>query len=99
MRLSEENVREELSSLMDVYTGAMSRVIQAYVERRNRQRDINWVALQATKEYGAMKMHGWAMFRKAKEMDTLQNIRKSCEDAYEEAEHYWGLMKILDWYL
>lgn len=99
MRLSEENVREELSHLMDLYTGAMSRVIQAYAQRRTRERDINWVALQATKEYGAMKIHSWAMFRKAKEMDTLQNIRKSCEDSFEEAEHYWGLMKILDWYL
>lgn len=99
MRLSEANVREELSTLMDRYTGAMNPVIQAYVQRRTRERDINWVALQATKEYGAMRMHGWAMFRKAKDMDTLQSIRKSCEDSYEEAEHYWGLMKILEWYL
>jgi len=99
MRLSEENVREELSDLMDRYTGAMNHVIQAYVQRRTRSSDINWVALQATKEYGAMKLHSWAMWRKAKEMDTLQNIRKSCEDSFEEAEHYWGLMKILDWYL
>ena len=99
MRLSEANVREELSVLMDRYTGAMSRVVTAYVERRNRERDINWVALQATKEYGAMRLHSWAMFRKAKEMAPLQDIRKSCEDSFEEAEHYWGLMKILDWYL
>ena len=99
MRLAEANVREEISNLMDLYTGAMNRVVTAYAERRNRDRDINWVALQATKEYGAMRLHTWLMWKKAKEMDTLDNIRKSCEDSFEEAEHYWGLMKILDWYL
>jgi hypothetical protein len=99
MRLQAENVQEELSNLMDRYTGAMSRVVGAYAAHRNRERDITWVALQATKEYGAMRLHAWAMFRKAKEMEPLQNIRKSCEDSFEEAEHYWGLMKILDWYL
>ncbi len=99
MRLSAANVQEELSNLMDLYTGAMSRVVTAYAERRTRERDINWVALQATKEFGAMRLHTWAMWQKARAMDELNSIRKSCEDAFEEAEHYWGLMKILDWYL
>ena len=99
MALSQRNVQGELAGLMDLYTGAMNRVVSAYSQRRNRQRDIYWLALQATKEYGAMVFHSRAMFRKTKEMDTLESIRKSCHDSFEEAEHYWGLMKILEWYL
>ncbi len=44
-------------------------------------------------------LHARTMFRKAKAMDRLQSIRKSCEDSFEEAEHYWGLMNLLNWYL
>ena len=99
MPLNPKNVQEELAGLMDLYTGAMSRVVSAYAERRNRDRDIYWLALQATKEYGAMVYHARVMFRKAKAMEALESIRKSCEDSFEEAEHYWGLLKILDGYL
>ncbi|MBI2820069.1 MAG: hypothetical protein HYX73_08825 [Acidobacteria bacterium] len=99
MQLTAKSVQEEIAGLMDSYTGAISRVITAYSERRNRDRDINWLALQATKEYGAMVYHARVMFRKAKDMESLESIRKSSEDSFEEAEHYWGLMKILDWYL
>ena len=99
MRTSKENVQKELSDLMDCYTGAMKRVVDAYAARRTKERDVRWVALQATKEFGAMRLHGWSMWKKAKEMADLNEIRKSCEDSFEEAEHYWGLMKILDWYL
>ena len=99
MELTQRNVQEDLAGLMDTYTGAMNRVVRAYAERRNRDRDIYWLALQATKEYGAMTYHARVMFRKAKEMEPLDGIRKSCEDSFEEAEHYWGLRTILDWYL
>ena len=99
MPLNPKMVQEELAGLMDAYTGAMDRVVSAYAERRNRDRDVAWLALQATKEYGAMTYHARVMFCKAKAMEPLTSIRKSCEDSFEEAEHYWGLMTILDWYL
>ena len=94
-----EQVREELAGLMDLFTGAMNRVVTAYAERRNRDRDIYWLALQAAKEYGAIGTHFRIMMQKAKDMQPLQSIRKSSEDAYEEVEHYYGYRKILDWYL
>ena len=94
-----KRVREELAGLMDIYTGAVHRVALAYAERRNRERDIHWLALQAAKEYGAMLFHSRLMWRKAKEMEPLESIRKSSVDSFEEAEHYWGYREILDWYL
>lgn len=99
MPFTEKGVQEELAGLMDVFTGAVHRVALAYSERRNRDRDIYWLALQATKEYGAMVYHSRVMFNKAKEMDSLDSIQKSSADSFEEAEHYWGYMKVLDWYL
>jgi hypothetical protein len=92
-------VREELEGLIARYAGAARRVATAYAERRTRERDINFLALQATKEYGAMVYHSGAMWRKAKAMDSLDSIRKSGHDSFEEAEHFLGYMKILNWYL
>lgn len=97
--LSEKVVQEELTGLIARYAGAAKRVALAYCERRNRERDIHWLALQATKEYGAMVYHAGAMMRKAKALDSAPNIRKSNQDALEEAEHYCGYMQILNWYL
>ena len=39
MPVKEQTVREELAGLMDVYTGAVNRVASAYSERKNRQRN------------------------------------------------------------
>ena len=99
MQLTERNIQEELAGLIARYTGAASRVVAAYALRRTRERDIHWLALQATKEYGAMVYHSGAMWRKAKAMEPLKSIRKSCQDSYEEAEHYRGYMEILNEYL
>ena len=99
MPLDEKFVHQELTGLIERYTGAAKRMAMAYSERRNRDRDVNWLALQATKEYGAMLYHSGVMFRKAKNMESLENIRKSSEDSLEEAEHFYGYMRILNWYL
>jgi hypothetical protein len=99
MMLSEKRVQEELTALIERYAGGAQRVARAYYERRNRQRDIHWLALQATKEFGAMVYHSGAMARKAKALASMQDIRKSNQDALEEAEHYCGYMEILNWYL
>ena len=97
--LSEKTVHEELTRLIERYAGGAKRVALAYHERRNRDRDINWLALQATKEYGALVYHAGAMMRKAKALEAAHSIRKSNQDALEEAEHYCGYMQILNWYL
>lgn len=94
-----EWVREELAALMDSFTGAMNRVVSAYAEQRDRDRDIYWLALQAAKEYGAIRTHFRIMMQKAIEMHPFESIRKSSQDAYEELEHYYGYRQILDWYL
>ena len=36
------------------------------------------------------------MWRKAKAMEPQESIRKSSHDSFEEAEHFWGHMKILE---
>src|SRR3954469_25665679 len=99
MPVSEKMIREELSALMDRFTGAVTRLASAYAERRNRQRDIYWLALQTAKEHGAMVLHSRVMLKKAWEMEPLASVRKSNQDCYEEAEHYLGYREILNWYL
>lgn len=99
MQTLETRVVGELADLMDTFTGAVDRVVQAYAGRRNRERDIYWLALQTTKEYGAMVLHARHMMRKARDMEPLESIEKSGHDSLEEAEHYYGYRKILEWYL
>jgi hypothetical protein len=99
MSVPEKVIREELSGVMDRFTGAMNHLAAVYSERRNRQRDIYWLALQTAKEHGAMVLHSRIMLKKAWEMEPLASIRKSNQDCYEEAEHYHGYREILNWYL
>jgi len=97
--LSEKAVQDELIAMIERYAGGAQRVARAYFERRNRERDIHWLALQAAKEYGAMVYHAGAMMRKTKALDSPQSIRKSNQDALEESEHFCGYMRILNWRL
>ncbi|MBI3934732.1 MAG: hypothetical protein HY316_08550 [Acidobacteria bacterium] len=99
MEFQDKFVQQELEGLIGRYAGAAKRVAMAYASRRTRERDINFLALQATKEYGAMVYHSGAMWRKAKALDSIKNIRKSSQDSYEESEHFLGYMIILDWCL
>ena len=99
MTIQTESLQHELEGLIARYAGAAKRVATAYAERRTRERDINFLALQATKEFGAMVYHSGAMWRKAKALDSFENIRKSRNDSYEEAEHFVGYMNILNWCL
>jgi hypothetical protein len=99
MKLSEQAIQEELASWIARYAGGAKRVCEAYASRRNRERDINWLALQATKEYGALVYHNGMMLKKTKDLAPLGSIRKPNQDSLEEAEHYIGYMEILNWYL
>ncbi|MBI3092608.1 MAG: hypothetical protein HYY96_18265 [Candidatus Tectomicrobia bacterium] len=98
-QVDSERVREEIISILDTYTAAVCKVTEAYAGRRTKERDINWLALQAAKEYGAARVHAGIMLDKAKAMAALEDIEKSHGDAFEEVEHYHGYMKVLAWLL
>jgi hypothetical protein len=93
------SVQQELAGWIARYAGAVNRVVQAYAERRTRESDITFLALQATKEYGAMAYHSGVALRKARALEPLESIKKSNHDCFEEAEHFLGYMEILNWYL
>jgi hypothetical protein len=92
-------VTTELAGIMDHFTGAMDEVVRAYAKKRNRNRDINWLALQTAKEYGAIRTHARNMLNQAKNMKPIEEIKKSAHDATEEVDHYYGYRQILEWCL
>ena len=94
-----EIAQEKLSGVMDRYAGAVGEVVQAYAKGRNRERDIYWLALQTTKEFGAMVAYSRKIVSRARDMEPIESIRKASQDCYEEAEHYVGYRKILEWCL
>ena len=89
-------VRDEIIIILDLYTAAVCNVAEAYHAKRNYERDVNWVALQAAKEFGAAKVHAMIMLDKAKAMRSLEDVKKSSRDAFEEVEHYHGYMQALE---
>lgn len=99
MAINPEMAQEKLAGVMDRFAGAMERVVGAYAKNRTRERDIYWLALQMTKEFGAMVSYSRKIVSRARNMEPIERIRKASQDCYEEAEHYVGYRKILEWYL
>src|ERR1041385_6400622 len=99
MAITPQAAQEKLSSVMDRYAGAVTRVCEAYAKNRTRERDIYWLALQMTKEFGAMVSYSKKIVSRARDMEPIDLIRKASQDCYEEAEHYVGYRKVLEWYL
>jgi hypothetical protein len=95
----QKQVKKEISEIMDRYTGAMDQLVKAYAKRRNSQRDIAWLALQASKEFGAIRTHARIMMSRAKAMEPIKSVKKSAHDSAEEIDHYYGYREILEWKL
>lgn len=99
MAVSPEIAFEKISAVMDRYSGAMMQVAEAYAANRNRQRDIHWLALQMTKEFGAMVGYSKKIVSRARNREPLESVRKASQDCYEEAEHFIGYREVLEWAL
>lgn len=95
----QEQVKAEIAGIMDRYTGAMDQLVKTFARKRTRQRDIYWLALQASKEFGAIRTHYRIMMRRAKEMEPLEDVKKSAHDSAEEVDHYYGYRSLLEWSL
>ena len=99
MAVSPEAAQEKISSVMDRYAGAMKRITGGYAAHRNRERDTYWLALQMTKEYGAMVGYSKKIVSRARDREPIESVRKASQDCYEEAEHFVGYRAVLEWYL
>lgn len=95
----QKRVKTEIAGIMDRYTGAMDQLVKAYAKRRNSKRDIAWLALQASKEFGAIRTHARITLSRAKNMAPLKMVKKAAHDSAEEIDHYYGYREILEWKL
>ena len=82
--------------IMSQGASAQQHVVNAYLAKRNRERDINWVVIQAAREYGATNMYA---DRARLALGTGINVRQA--DHYagimkEELDHYRAYMNLLD---
>jgi len=99
MAVTSEQVREGILEIMDRCAAAMKQVVDAYEAHRTRDRDINWLALQAAKEYTAAHVHGRRLLGPTEPLASAQEVKKALKDAAEEVEHYAAYMEVLNWYL
>lgn len=99
MRLKKEKVQEEILLIMDRCAVAMKQVVDAYVRKRTRERDINWLALQAAKEYTAAHVHARRLMGPTEPLTGAKEVKKALNDAAEEVEHYEAYKGVLDWLL
>lgn len=54
---TEERIVEQTIRIMAQGATAMRRLVDAYVEKRTQAADVNWVAIQMAREYGAMSFY------------------------------------------
>lgn len=99
MAVTSDQVREGILEIMDRCAAAMKQVVDAYVAHRTRERDINWLALQAAKEYTAVHVHGRRLLGPTEPLASAQEVQKALKIAAEEVEHYAAYMEVLNWYL
>ncbi|MDD3652300.1 hypothetical protein, partial [Immundisolibacter sp.] len=88
-------VRDTLH-IMSQGASAQQRVVDAYMAKRNRERDINWVVIQAAREYGATNMYA---DRARLALGTGIGVREADRFAVimkEELDHYRAYMNLLD---
>ena len=99
MGLPKETVQEDMLLIMDRCAAAMKQVVDGYVAKRNRERDIHWLALQAAKEYTAAHVHARRLLGLTEPLAPADRVVKALKDASEEVEHYAAYMNVLNWFL
>ena len=91
-----DQIARQTLHIMSQGASAQQHVVNAYLAKRNRERDINWVVIQAAREYGATNMYA---DRARLALGTGINVRQA--DHYagimkEELDHYRAYMNLLD---
>lgn len=93
---SAEQITRQTLHIMSQGASAQQRVVDAYLAKRNRDRDINWVVIQAAREYGATNMYA---DRARLALGTGIGVREADRFAVimkEELDHYRAYMNLLD---
>ena len=91
-----DQIARQTLHIMSQGASAQQHVVNAYMAKRNRDRDINWVVIQAAREYGATNMYA---DRARLALGTGIGVREADRFAgimKEELDHYRAYMNLLD---
>ena len=91
-----DQIARQTLHIMSQGASAQQRVVDAYLAKRTRERDINWVVIQAAREYGATNMYA---DRARLALGTGIGVREADRFAgimKEELDHYRAYMNLLD---
>lgn len=88
-------VRDTLH-IMSQGASAQQRVVDAYMAKRNRERDINWVVIQAAREYGATNMYADRARLALADGIGVRQADRFAVIMKEELDHYRAYMNLLD---
>ena len=95
-RWSAEQIAAETIRIMSQGATAMQRLVDAYYQKRTPERDINWLAIQAAREFGATNMYAdRARMALAQRID-VRAADRFAQIMKEELDHYRAYMNLLD---
>lgn len=93
---SAHEIAAQTLRIMSQGATAMQRLVDAYYEKRTPESDINWLAIQAAREFGATNMYA---DRARLALESRVNVREAdrfAEIMKEELDHYRAYMNLID---
>jgi hypothetical protein len=91
-----EQVHKQITAILDQGAEAVKQVVDAYVENRTYERDMNWLCLQMAKEFGAVIIHTDYAREAICAGTDGRAVDKYIETVREEVAHYQAYFNLLN---
>lgn len=96
MNNQSQAIHDEIIAILEQGTSAVKAVIDAYLEQRTPERDMNWLCIQMGKEFGAIMLHTDRAKAAIRAGTDGRAMDEYVETIKEEVEHYQAYHRLLD---
>lgn len=96
MSTTNQEIHQQITNILDQGAAAVKHVIDAYLENRTSERDMNWLCLQMAKEFGAVIIHTDNAREAIRNGADGREMDEYFETVKEEVAHYQAYYNLLN---